>query len=169
MTTRRASGSSELFGEPGRWATTARRMVWSTESVLVQAFTGSTSVEVPVLCNYDLELAATRYFSVAARRRGPARLALQRQRLLPGARTSALQIAPIPWDTVADYQMPVEAWRAMIDAHYPHRGWVALDAGTVERLGRLKGARATTRSTRRSASCSTRPSARARSGQAGDA
>ena len=39
-----------------------------------------------------------------------------------------LQIAPIPWDTVADYQMPVAAWREMIDSHYPHRGWVALDA-----------------------------------------
>ena len=41
-------------------------MMWTTESVLVHAFTGSTSVEIPVLCNYDLELAATRYFHALA-------------------------------------------------------------------------------------------------------
>ena len=52
-----------------------------------------------------------------------------------------LQIAPIPWDTVADYQMPVAAWREMIDSHYPHRGWVALDADTVESARPAQGDR----------------------------
>ncbi|MDP9189549.1 MAG: DUF6084 family protein, partial [Actinomycetota bacterium] len=46
-----------------------------------------------------------------------------------------------PWDTVTEYQMPVAAWRKMIEMHYPHRGWVALQSETVERLGQLKAAR----------------------------
>lgn len=130
----------ELFGEPGRWATTARTLVWSTESVLVPNFTGSTSVQVPVLCNYDLELAATRYFSALPGGEVPLVWHFNGSVYYQGE-DDRLQIAPIPWDTVADYQMPVATWREMIDAHYPHRGWVALDASTVERLGRLKGDR----------------------------
>ena len=131
---------SDLFGEPGRWATTARRMVWSTESVLVHAFTGSTSIEVPVLCNYDLEIAATRYFSSLPGGEVPLVWHFNGS-VYYQAPDERVQVAPIPWDTVADYQMPVEAWRAMIDEHYPRRSWVALDTGTVDRLGKLKGAR----------------------------
>ena len=131
---------AELFGEPGRWATTARRMVWSTESVLVQAFTGSTSVQVPVLCNYDLELAATKYFSSLPDGEVPLVWHFNGSVYYQAA-DERLQIVQIPWDTVAEYQMPVATWRKMIDMHYPHRGWVALESDTVERLGRLKAAR----------------------------
>ena len=130
----------ELFGEPGRWATTARRMVWSSESVLVHAFKGSTSVEVPVLCNYDLELAATRYFSALPDGEVPLVWHFNGSVYYGGA-DDRVQVVPIPWDTVAEYNMPVAAWRTMIDRHYPNRGWVALDAGTAERLGRLKAGR----------------------------
>jgi len=130
----------ELFGEPGRWATTARRMVWSTESVLVHAFKGSTAVDVPVLCNFDLELAATRYFSALPDGEVPLVWHFNGSVYYQGP-DDRVQVAPIPWDTVAEYKMPVTAWREMIELHYPHRGWVALQAETVERLGRLKAAR----------------------------
>ena len=131
---------AELFGEPGRWATTARRMVWSTEPVLVNAFTGSTTVEVPVLCNYDLELAATRYFSALPDGEVPL-IWFFNGSVYYQADDERLQIVQIPWDTAAEYRMPVATWREMIERHYPDRGWVALDSGTVDRLGRLKAAR----------------------------
>ena len=51
----------ELFGAPERWAVTTRSLVWSQLDVLVPAFTGSTTVPVPVACHYDLELAAAKY------------------------------------------------------------------------------------------------------------
>ena len=130
----------ELFGEPGRWATTARRMVWSTESVLVNAFSGSTSVEVPVACSYDLELAASRYFSSLDDGEVPLVWHFNGS-VYYQSDDERLQVVQIPWDTVAEYRMPVSAWRRMIEMHYPHRGWVALEPETVERLNRLKGAR----------------------------
>lgn len=133
-------GLSELFGEPGRWATTARHLVWSTESVMVPAFEGATSVEVPVLCNYDLELAATRYFSALPDGEVPLVWHFNGS-VYYKAPDERLQVTPIPWDTVAEYSMPVSAWRQMIEAHYPHRGWVALEAATADRLNRLKAAR----------------------------
>ncbi len=40
---------------------TTRSLVWSKLDVLVPAFTGTTTVTVPIACNYDLELAAAKY------------------------------------------------------------------------------------------------------------
>ena len=51
----------ELFGAPERWAVTTRSLVWSKLDVLVPAFTGTTTVTVPIACHYDLELAAAKY------------------------------------------------------------------------------------------------------------
>ena len=50
-----------LFGAPERWAVTTRSLVWAQLDVLVPAFTGATTVPVPVLCGYDMEVAAGRY------------------------------------------------------------------------------------------------------------
>ena len=51
----------ELFGAPERWAVTTRSLVWAKLDVLVPAFTGTTTVTVPIACHYDLELAAAKY------------------------------------------------------------------------------------------------------------
>ena len=51
----------ELFGEPERWSVTTRSLVWSQLDVVVPAFTGTTTVSVPIACHYDLELAAAKY------------------------------------------------------------------------------------------------------------
>lgn len=130
----------ELFGEPRRWAKTAGRMLWSIESVLVHNFKGSTSVEVPVLCNYDLELAATKYFSSVPDGEVPVAFHFNGS-VYYSDTDDRLQIVQLPWDTVADYQMPVATWKQMIDLYYPYRGWVPLHSETMERLERFKAER----------------------------
>src|SRR5262249_4260710 len=52
----------ELCGTPQRWGQTVRSMLWTHVSVVVPAFTGSTTVDLPVPCSHDFSLAATRYF-----------------------------------------------------------------------------------------------------------
>jgi hypothetical protein len=131
---------AELFGEPGRWGTTARQLMWTTESVLVSDFKDRTSVDVPVLCNYDLELAATRYFSELPD--GEVPLVIHFNGSVYYAEPDGrLQIVQIPWDTVAEYRMPVSAWRQMIELHYPFRTWVPLSSETLDRLRKTKIAR----------------------------
>src|SRR4029079_16271345 len=111
---------TELFGEAHRWSTSAQRMLWSIETVMIPAFKGSTTMEIPVLCNYDLELAAAKYvYSVEA---GEIPLAFP----FNGSASYAgddgrLQVVQVSWDTVADFQMPIEVWREMMDSYYPHR------------------------------------------------
>ena len=94
---------AELFGEPHRWATSAQRMLWTTESVLLPAFKGSASVEVPVLCNYDLELAATKYFHSVEEGEIPLSFHFNGSVYYAGE-GGRLQIVQIPWDTDADLQ-----------------------------------------------------------------
>ena len=80
---------TELFGDPHRWSVSAQRMHWTSESLLVPSFRGSTEAEIEVLCNYDVELAAAKYFHSVTEGEVPARLPLQRQRLLLRRRRSA--------------------------------------------------------------------------------
>lgn len=127
----------ELFGEPHRWATSAQRLIWSTESVLVKPFSGRTAVEMRVPCNYDLELAATRYFHVLEGGEVPLAFHFNGS-VYYCDEGGGLQIVQVPWDTVADFRLPVETWKAMIDAYYPHRGWLPLQRETLEALHRRK-------------------------------
>ena len=131
---------AELFGEPHRWATSAQRMLWTTESVLLPAFKGSASVEVPVMCNYDLELAATRYFHTVEG--GEIPLSFQfTGSVYYASEGGRLQVVQIPWDTDATFQMPLATWKEMIDAYYPYRGWLPLQRETLEVLRRRKAER----------------------------
>ena len=50
-----------LFGEPSRFGDTIPPLQLTNTSIMVPGFAGSTEVEVPVPCTYDLEVAAGRY------------------------------------------------------------------------------------------------------------
>lgn len=52
----------ELFGPPERWGQTLHSMVWTHSTAFVPRFTTSTVAEVPVLCSYDFDVAASKYF-----------------------------------------------------------------------------------------------------------
>jgi hypothetical protein len=128
----------ELFGE--RWGSTAQRMHWTTESVLLPAFSGRASVEVEVLCNYDLELAATKYFHSVEGGRIPLSFHFNGSVYYPDP-DGRLQIVQVPWDTVADFEMDVAIWKRMIDSYYPNRGWLAVERETLESMRRERARR----------------------------
>jgi hypothetical protein len=130
----------ELFGEPERWAVTTRSLVWSQLDVLVPAFTGSTTVAVPIECNYDLEVAAAKYLHSLPD--GEAPLALHFNGLVYyRADDGGLQMVLIPWTNSIDFRMPVSVWTETIEHYYPNTGWIALGSPTIEALQREKVAR----------------------------
>jgi hypothetical protein len=131
---------TELFGDPHRWTTSAQRMLWTIESILIPAFTGSTSVQIPVLCNYDVELAAAKYFHSVTDGEIPLAFHFNGSVYYAGDE-GRLQVVQVPWDTVADFSMPVSVWREMIDSYYPYRGWVPVHRDTLDALQRLKAKR----------------------------
>jgi hypothetical protein len=128
---------TELFGDPHRWTTTAQRMHWTSESVLLPSFTGSMSAEIEVLCNYDVELAAAKYFHSVKDGEIPLAFHFNGSVYYSGD-DGRLQVVQVPWDTSASFAMPVSAWREMIDSYYPYRGWVPVHRDTLDALQRLK-------------------------------
>ncbi len=123
----------ELFGAPERWAVTTRSLVWSRLDVIVPAFTGSTTVTVPIAVNYDLELAAAKYLHSLPDGEAPCALHFNGMIYYP-ADDGGLQVVLVPWNKSIDFRMPVSVWKETIEHYYPATGWVALRSQTLEAL-----------------------------------
>ncbi len=131
---------AELFGPPAHWAPSTSGMAWARVSTVVPAFAGETGFELEVPCTYDLEVAAAKYFH--ALRTGVVPLSFHFSgTVFYRGPAGALQITPVPWSATAQFGMPVEAWRAMIDTHYPGGGWIRLSADTLDALNARRAAR----------------------------
>jgi hypothetical protein len=127
----------ELFGAPERWAVTTRSLVWAQMDVLVPAFTGMTTVPVPIACSYDMELAAAKYLHSLPDGEAPLALHFNGTIYYPGD-GGALQMVLVPWNKSIDFRMPVSVWRETIDHYYPNTSWLALRLPTLEALQRAK-------------------------------
>jgi hypothetical protein len=127
----------ELFGTPERWAVTTRSMVWTRLDAVVPAFTGTTTVTVPIACSYDLELAAAKYLYSLPDGEAPLALHFNGTIYYPGD-DGGLQIVLVPWNKSIDFRMPVSVWRETVRHYYPNTGWVALRSQTLEALQREK-------------------------------
>jgi len=123
----------ELFGAPERWAVTTRSLVWSKLDVLVPAFTGMTTVTVPITCHYDLELAAAKYLHSLPDGEAPLAVHFNGMIYYPGE-GGGLQMALIPWSKSIDFRMPVSVWRETVEHYYPGTAWIAVGSQTFEAL-----------------------------------
>jgi hypothetical protein len=128
---------TELFGDPHRWTTTAQRMHWTSQSVLLGSFTGSTTAQIEVLCNYDIELAAAKYFHSVTDGEIPLAFHFNGS-VYYSSDNGRLQVVQVPWDTSADFKLPLSVWKEMIDSYYPFRGWVPVHRDTLDALQRRK-------------------------------
>lgn len=129
-----------LFGAPERWAVTTHSLVWAQLDVVVPAFTGSTTVTVPIACNYDLEVAAAKYLHSLPDGEVPLALHFNGMVYYPNEQ-GGLQMVLVPWSCSVDYRMPVSIWRETIEHYYPNTGWVALRSETLLSLERERVAR----------------------------
>jgi Family of unknown function (DUF6084) len=130
----------ELFGPAERWANTTGSLRWAQADVLVPGFTGSTRFELRIPCTYDLEVASAKYF--AGLEGGEVPLRFHFNGTIMYEEEGRMQMVQVPWDRSTRFSMPLAAWRDLVAAHYPHRGWIPLHRETVDRLARLRAARA---------------------------
>jgi hypothetical protein len=131
----------DLFGEPQRWGDTLNPIQFATVPVLVPGFKGSTEVDVVVPCSYDLEVAAGRYFDALTGGVIPLLLLFSGTVFYRGGE-AGLSIAQVPWHKDTSYELPVAAWREMIDLYFPNSGWIRLHRDTVDALCRFKSKQA---------------------------
>ncbi|WZO98775.1 DUF6084 family protein [Isosphaeraceae bacterium EP7] len=124
----------DLFGEPARWGQTLRSMLWTHTSLIVPPFTTQTVVDLPVPCTYDFNLAATKYFYALEDGDVPLCLLFSGTIFSAEEEDGPLQATPISWEKEADFRLPVQAWKAMMDHYYPNIAWLCLRQDVFDQL-----------------------------------
>lgn len=126
----------ELFGEPERWSKTVQPLLWANVNVAVGPFTGSTMIDVAVPCTFDFNVAVTKYVYGLENGEIPTTLLFSGTVFYAGQ--VGLQVAQIPWDRSANYKLPVQVWRQMMDIYYPNTAWITLRRDVFDRLYEYK-------------------------------
>jgi hypothetical protein len=123
----------ELFGRSEEWGRNLKTLHWTSVTLHVPPFTGTTEVELPITCTYDLEVSASRYFSALEEGEVPLEFLFSGTVFYAGA-DGRLQVGRIGWDKDASYRLPVATWREMIDRYFPDTAWLRLQRDSFERL-----------------------------------
>jgi hypothetical protein len=127
----------DLFGQPERWGSTLRTLLWSRLTQVVPSFTATTEVELALPCTYDFEVVAARYLDALSDGDVPLELLFSGTVFYAGE-GGLLQTAQIAWDREAEYRLPVSVWRETMDLYYPGQGWLRLRRESLERLERYR-------------------------------
>jgi hypothetical protein len=133
------AGLLDLFGPRERWADTQRTFLWQHSTTMIQGFSTSTEVDLPLACTYDFEVAAAKYLNALAD--GAVRLQFLFSGTIFTPGTAGFSVRQVPWDCEDNYDMPVAVWRELMATHYPQSGFVRLRHDTVAALLAYKSAR----------------------------
>lgn len=133
----------ELFGEPARWSTTLRTLLWARTTTVVPPFSGETRVDLLVPFSYDLEVLAGRYIDALRDGEVPLEL-LFGGTLFYSAPDGRLQTTRIAWDKEVDYRLPVATWRETMERYFPNSAWLRLGREAFDRLSAHRSSNALT-------------------------
>jgi hypothetical protein len=128
---------SDLFGEPARWGQTLKTMLWTHVALNVPGFQGETTVEIPVPCTFDFNVASTKYFHGLSEGDLPLNFLFSGTVFYRGEQDE-LQVAPISWEKEAKFRLPLKVWKQMIDEYYPNTAWLCLRRDAFERIYEYK-------------------------------
>jgi hypothetical protein len=136
------AGLLDLFGGRGRWPTTLKSFLWMQCSTMVQGFSGSTEVDLPLPCTFDFDVAAAKYLNALRDGEIPLEFLFSGTVFTNGQ--TGFGVEQIPWDLEASYRLPVSVWQRLMDVYFPHAGWIRLDRGVLAALSQYKSARGLT-------------------------
>jgi hypothetical protein len=123
----------ELFGEPSRWKDTLRSLLWTHTVLQVPPFSGSTVVDMPVPCTYDLEVVAAKYFYALVEGEVPLEFLFSGTVFYAGE-GGRLQVARISWEKEAEFRLPIRLWKEMMEHYFPNSAWIRLRKDAFDRL-----------------------------------
>jgi hypothetical protein len=127
----------ELFGPPAGWGTALRTLLWARTTLVVPPFAQSTEVELPVVCSYDLEVAASRYLDALDGGEVPLEFLFSGSVFYAGA-GGALQTARLSWNHEAGYRLPVSVWKETLERYFRGTAWLRLRKDSFDRLAAYK-------------------------------
>lgn len=127
----------DLFGEPDRWSQTLHPLLWTHAGIAVPEFTGAVSIQLPVPCTFDFNIAGAKYFHALQNEDVP--LCFQFSGTVFYSNSEdILQISQIGWDKEARFRLPAGVWHEMMDHYYPNSAWLRLSRDIFDRLYEYK-------------------------------
>jgi hypothetical protein len=123
----------ELFGEPSRWKDTLRSLLWTHTVLQVPLFSGSTVVDMPVPCTYDLEVVWAKYFYALEDGEVPLEFLFSGSVFYAGE-GGLLQVERISWEKEAEFRLPVRLWKEMMEHYFPNSAWIRLRRDAFDQL-----------------------------------
>jgi hypothetical protein len=123
----------EVFGEPHRWGNTLRSLLWTHTNLQIPPFSGSTVIDMPVPCTYDLEVIGSKYFYALEDGEVPLEFLFSGTVYYAGE-GGRLQIARISWEKEAEFRLPVRLWKEMMERYFPNSAWIRLRKDAFDRL-----------------------------------
>jgi Family of unknown function (DUF6084) len=129
----------ELFGRKERWGEALHSFLWTHTDVLIPAFETQCTIDLPVPCSYDFNIAATTYFHGLETGEAPLSL-LFSGTIFYSDSDGRLQIEQIAWSKEANYRLPVATWHAMMEHHYPNGLFLCVGRDVFDQLERFKRA-----------------------------
>ena len=127
----------DLFGEPSRWGQTLRTMLWANTTVMVPEFRGNTTIQLPIPCTYDFNIATTKFFHALEDGEVPL-VFLFSGTIFYAANGESFQVMQIPWEKEANFRLPVPVWKKMMEIYYPNSAWLCLRKDAFDALTNFK-------------------------------
>ncbi|MXM65382.1 hypothetical protein GR925_18495 [Streptomyces sp. HUCO-GS316] len=125
----------ELFGAPEQWATGMRPLTWTRTTVHVPAFDERTTVQIPVECSYDTELAVTKYLRAVGDGDVPLDFLFSGTVFHRAPGSGGLTASRISWtDGDSRYALPAALWHSLTDRYHAGSPWLRLSRETYDRL-----------------------------------
>ena len=107
---------------------------------MVQGFTGSCEVDLPVACTYDFEITAAKYFHALDGGEIPLFMLFSGTAFTRGQ--TGFSVEPVPWEKEARFRLPVRVWRELMDHYFPGGAWIRLRRESFDALHQFRGRRA---------------------------
>lgn len=136
------AGVEALFGTTDRWSQTLKPFLWAHASTMVQGFTGSSTVDLPVACTYDFEVAAAKYLQSLEDGQVPLELLFTGTVISRGEHGYAVE--QLSWGLEAPCVLPVTVWRGLMDQWFPGSSWVRLRREALDGLAQFRARRGLT-------------------------
>jgi hypothetical protein len=136
------AGLTDLFGGSERYPTTLKPFLWTHATAMVQGFTGSTEVDLPVACTYDFEVSGSKYLRALRGGDVPLNLLFSGTVFTKGLRGFAAE--QLSWSLEAPTRLPVSTWRSLMEQYFPGSAWIRLDREAADALARFRTERGLT-------------------------
>jgi hypothetical protein len=136
------AGLTDLFGNQKRYGTTLKPFLWTHATAMVQGFSDSTVVDLPVAVTYDFDVSATKYLH--ALKDGAVPLVLLFSGTVFTRGETGFCVEQLSWSCEASCRMPISVWRGLMSHYFPGGGWIRLDRQTIDALAQFRSARGLT-------------------------